>query len=76
MKKTLIVTLIMAVFFMTAGIASARVYVGFSAHPHHYYGYYAPYYGERVWVPGHWRTIRAPYGWERVWVRGHWVYRP
>ncbi len=90
MKKILLITLVLAVFFVMTGVASARWRGGagfgvFVAPPPAYYypgpGYYYPPpayhypgYTNRTWIPGYWERRWGPYGWERVWVPGHWQY--
>ena len=90
MKKIVLFSVLLLAFFLTTGMASARVHFGFRfygppvisvpppAYPYPYpYGYDGPgYYGHRVWEPGYWDTVWTHHGWERVWHPGHWEYRP
>lgn len=90
MKKLLMIGFILLVTFLAVGTASAHVrfhFFGLFAVPpvviapapvNYYPGYYSPYpyYGYRVWVPGHWDWRWTPRGWGRVWIPGYWRYGP
>ncbi len=92
MNKALLITLMLLVFVLTAGTASARVFFRFGffppavvgppvvvAPPPAYYPYPYGYYGPgyyRVWVPGYWESIPTDHGWGKGWHPGHWEYRP